>query len=118
MRIPGSGTGNDPKTYLTFDLQVREGGTFSIWLLGYGPDDSTDSFFVQVDSGSSVQSNLSRGKWSWKRASSTITISNGAHTLKIKNREDGASVDKILLIKDKEYTPSGLGDTALAPRCR
>ncbi len=64
------------------------------------------------------QANLSRGKWSWKLAASTIKISDGAHTLKIKSREDGASVDKILLVKDKSYKPSDLGEAALAFQCR
>jgi hypothetical protein len=118
MRIPGSGMGKDKNTYLTFDLQVRDGGTFSVWLLGYGPDGSADSFFVQVDDGSAVEAILTRGSWNWKRVASTIKIGAGAHTLTIKNREDGASVDKILLIKDKGYTPAGLGDAALTPQCR
>ena len=39
---------------------MRSGGTFYVWLLGYGPDDSADSFFVQADGGSLVQANLVR----------------------------------------------------------
>jgi hypothetical protein len=27
-------------------------------------------------------------------------------------------VDKILLVKDKNYKPSGLGDASLTPQCR
>jgi len=118
MVIPGAGMRKDTNTYLTFDLQVRNGGTFYIWLLSYGPDDSADSFYVQVDDSSLVQANLARGTWGWKRANGTLKIGDGAHTLKVKNREDGASVDKILLIRDTEYTPSGLGDASLTPQCR
>ena len=118
MIIPGSGNRRDPTTYLSFDLSVSDGGTFYVWLLGYGPSDSADSFFVQVDSGPNVAAHISRGKWSWKRADGTVKLPSGAHTLNIKNREDGSSVDKILLTKDKGFVPADLGEVAQAPQCR
>jgi hypothetical protein len=64
-----------------------------------------------------VQANLIQGSWGWKKVGTTISIANGAHTFKIKDREAGSSVDKILLTKDKNYVPSGLGASALAPQC-
>jgi Right handed beta helix region/Protein of unknown function (DUF1565) len=88
MTIPGSGKPKDPSTYLRFDLNVSDGGMFYVWLLGYGPDDSTDSFFIQADGGSNVEAHLSRSKWDWKRANSTIKLSSGVHIFKIKNREN------------------------------
>ena len=44
-------------------------------------------------------------------------LGNGAHTLLIKNREDGASVDRLVLTRDKRYTPAGLDGAALTPIC-
>ena len=86
---------------------------FYVWLLGYGPNDSADSFFIQADSGSNKEAHLTRGKWGWKRVDGAIKLSSGAHTLKIKNREDGSSVDQMLLTKDKEFTPMGFGEAVV-----
>jgi len=117
MSIPGSGMQNDAKTYLAFDLNASSAGKFYVWLLGYGPDRSSDSFYIQADNGSKKQIALAHNGWSWKRSSSTLTLSQGAHSLKIVNREDGASVDMILLTTDAHYTPAGPGAT-LTPTCR
>jgi hypothetical protein len=37
--------------------------------------------------------------------------------LLIKNREDGSSVDRILLTSNARYIPADLGNGLLAPRC-
>lgn len=117
MLVPGSGMRQDPNTALAFTVNVRNGGTTYVWLLGYSKDGATDSFYVKVDDQSAVQANLVQGTWGWKKASSTVALSDGLHTLRITNREDGAHVDKILLTRDKNFTPSNLGGAALAPQC-
>ncbi len=117
MMVPGSGMRKDPNTAITFNLNVQNGGTFYVWLLGYGRDGSTDSFFVKVDDRGAFDAVLVQGKWGWKKASESVKLSDGPHTLRITNREDGAHVDKILLTKDKKFTPSDLGPAALVPQC-
>ncbi|MEP7190490.1 MAG: fibronectin type III domain-containing protein, partial [Roseiflexaceae bacterium] len=117
MTIPGSGMRKDLATYLSFDLDVTNGGKFYVWLLSYGPSSSADSFTVQIDSGKATVASLPRDGWAWKRTSGTFALSNGAHSLVIKNREDGASVDQILLTSDAHYTPAGFGNSPLTPRC-
>ena len=37
---------------------------------------------------------------------------------RIKNREDGASIDKILLTKDSRFVPAGLETSALSSQCQ
>ena len=118
MTIPGSGIHNDPATYLSFDLDMTNGGTFYVWLLGYGPDDSADSFTVQIDRGTTKVVSLPRTGWGWKRTNGTFALANGAHTLYIKNREDGSTVDRLLLTRDERYTPADPGGGALVPACR
>jgi hypothetical protein len=118
MSIPGAGMRKDPATFLSFDLNVTNGGKVYVWLLGYGPDDNADSFTVQIDGGTTKSVSLPHDGWGWKRTSGTLTLANGAHTLLIKNREDGASVDRLLLTRDQHYTPAGLGGAALVPMCR
>jgi hypothetical protein len=112
MQTP-NGSGDSDTNYLKYDLEVTNGGSFYIYLLSQGPDGSSDSFNVAVDSGSNYQVTTgSAGSWAWKKPSSSISLSTGTHTLYIKVREDGAMVDKIALSKTSS-TPSGLGGTAL-----
>jgi hypothetical protein len=118
MTIPGIGMHKDRATYLSFDLDVTNGGKFYVWLLGYGPDDSADSFTVQFDKGKTKVVNLPRDGWGWKRISGTLALADGAHTLLIKNREDGSSVDRLVLTRDQRYTPADLGNGLLVPRCK
>lgn len=113
-----NGSGDSDANYLKYDLEVTNGGSFYIYLLSQGPDGSSDSFNVAVDSGSNYQVTTgSAGSWAWKKPSSSISLSTGTHTLYIKVREDGAKVDKIALTKTSS-TPSGLGGTALIPSAR
>ncbi|WP_310501560.1 fibronectin type III domain-containing protein [Paenibacillus qinlingensis] len=117
MQTP-NGSGDSDSNYLKYDLEVTNGGSFYIYLLSQGPDGSSDSFNVAVDSGSNYQVTTgSAGSWAWKKPSSSISLSTGTHTLYIKVREDGAMVDKIALSKTSS-TPSGLGGTALIPSTR
>ncbi len=46
--------------------------------------------------------------WHWVRAPlrlKQLTLEKGRHTLTLKNREDGAGLDQILLTADKNYVP-------------
>ena len=65
-----------------------------------------------------VQANLIQGNWGWKKVGTTLQIGDGLHSFKVKNRENGANIDKIILTKDKSFVPAGLGVSALAPQCR
>ena len=116
MQIPqGAGsftTAGTSPDHLVFDLNVVSGGTFNVWLLGAGPDTSSDSFWVTVDSGADVSVNNIPLAWTWVKSPATVSMPTGTHTLRIKNREDGARIDKILLTK-LTTTPSGLGGGAL-----
>ena len=118
MAIPGSGMQKDAGTFLSFDLSVTAGTTFYVWLLGYGSDGSTDSFFVQADGGTLTAAVITQGSWQWKRVSGVLALADGQHTLTISDREDGARIDKLLLTKDKSYVPTSQGGTALTPQCR
>jgi hypothetical protein len=117
MHTPnGSGT-NTTSNYIKYEIDVTNGGTFYVHLLGYGLDGSSDSFNVAIDTGNNqVVDIASTNTWVWKR-NSGISIPNGTHTLWIKVREDGARVDKIALTKSST-APSGQGGAALTPLYR
>ncbi|MBC8075157.1 MAG: hypothetical protein H7Y32_03700, partial [Chloroflexales bacterium] len=114
MITPNNTVADPSSSYVTYDLNVSAGGDFTVYLLSFGPDGSSDSFYVSVDGGSDVQVTTGSGRWEWKKANGRFNLSDGPHTLRIKAREDGAQFDKIFLSKG-DSTPSGLGETALSP---
>jgi hypothetical protein len=95
---------------MQYDLEVTDGGAFHIYLLAKGPDSSSNSFSISVDSGANSTVNTSTTGWSWVQnsTSSTFNLANGSHKLFVRNLEDGAQVDKILITKSST-PPTGLG---------
>ncbi len=113
------GSGNhstvpDEGKVMWYDLNVSNGGTFTLWGRANGPDTASDSFWVSVDSGPDVQLNLlPAAGFGWVKAAGTLSIATGKHTLKIKVREDLARLDKVALTKSTTLTPAGLGGAPL-----
>jgi hypothetical protein len=110
--VNSGSTKSGTSDYLTYSLDVTNGGSFNVWFRGYGLDGSSDSFFYSVDAGSSAQI-AQDSSWTWKKYG-PVTLSTGTHTFYLRMREDGACIDKILLTK-LTTTPSGLGGTSLVP---
>ncbi len=105
----------DEGKVLWYDVNVASGGNFYLWALANGPDGGSDSFWLSADGLADVQLDLPAATWGWVRTTAaSLNLATGKHTLKIKVREDGALLDKILLTKDGAFTPTGLGGTALA----
>lgn len=100
--------------WLRYDLDVIDAGDYVIWYLGRGFDSSSDSLWLQVDGEPMVQAGVGSGDWNW-RSPPTVTLTEGRHTLWLRNREPGAAVDKLLLTADPELRPTGLGDDAAVP---
>lgn len=68
-----------------------------------------------------------KNKWHWKSAQRTEEVHNGVpgiltlevpsagvHTIQVSMREDGISLDRILLANKKDYMPEGLGPKTIA----
>jgi hypothetical protein len=114
------GSGNhttvpDEGKVLWFDATVTRGGSFSLWALANAPDTSSDSFWISVDGGPDTQLTIpAQVGWTWASLGSALTLSSGTHTLKVKVREDGVLLDKLLLTASAAFVPQGLGNTALA----
>lgn len=104
-------------TRLSYALDIVNGGTFQIWLLGSGQDGSSDSFYLSVDGAKPVQAVVTQGEWGWKKAGGSFKLGDGPHTLQLLDRENNARVDKLLLTRDRHAKPSGLGGDASAPQC-
>ena len=114
----GSGNYNtapDEGKVMWYDLNVSNGGSFNVWMYTQGLTTSDDSFWVSVDGRADLRPTPDPGPtWGWRKVgTTTISIPTGKHQLKIKVREDGTRVDKILLTK-ATTTPTAIGPAALA----
>ncbi|MCA9039548.1 MAG: hypothetical protein KDA65_04295, partial [Planctomycetaceae bacterium] len=105
----GSGSvANAPR--LDYEVNL-EAGTYHVWLRGREPNDNGDRVHVGMDSQVVTRSGFGTlEKLSWVEASATITAStSGTRTLSLWMGEDGVIIDKIVLTKDTNYTPTGQG---------
>jgi len=94
---------------ITFNVDIANAGTFSLWGRVIAPTTSDDSFWVTVDGGTPLNWNGigPTSTWDWFQAN-TYTLSAGTHTITIGFREDGALLDKLYLTSLGD-TPSGMG---------
>jgi|GEM_PF-1492408 len=110
---------------LRYPIQLAESGVYYVWVRVWGDNNAQDSLHAGLN-GQTIASadRIAFGnyrRWLWTRstldnASATINVASpGLHTLNIWMREDGLSIDRILLTKNANYVPSGAGP-AESPR--
>ena len=93
-------------------FSVDTAGDYSVFARLNCPTYDDDSFWVKMDDGAfELNNGLVTGGWEWKKFND-YPLSEGAHTLTIGYREDGAGLDKIC-ISGKPYAPAGMGDEAV-----
>ena len=107
-------TGNNARTTLTgprmdFNVSFVRSSTHYLWVRMIAPTPNDDSCLPAWDG-------VSPGPWytgivsSWGWRKYPISgVSPGNHTLSLYMREDGISIDKLLLTPDAGYTPPGTG---------
>ncbi len=110
---------------LIFDVDFVTTGTYYVWLRGFGGTTSDDSVHAGIDgTGPSSADRIGSfpAAWTWSRStldavSATLGVTtSGRHTIHLWMREDGFSVDKILLRTNSSSTaPTGTGP-AESPR--
>jgi len=117
----GSGiTSNVATTSPQLDYVVKfvKTGTYYVWILGYGMDGNSDSLHTGLDGEEPVTSATMSGfngvyNWSSQIMNGgrpTIEVKTaGDHTVNVWMREDGLTVDKVLLTTNADYTPTGQG---------
>ncbi|MBE7474952.1 MAG: hypothetical protein DPW09_26315 [Anaerolineae bacterium] len=101
---------------LQYGLGLTITGTYTIWLRGYAANSAADSVYVGLDGqpiiASDYVSTFPPDTWAWGQTlvesgqpiSFTIDTP-GAHTLHFWTREDGFSLDQIILTQDGNFTP-------------
>ncbi|MDD3926152.1 MAG: discoidin domain-containing protein, partial [bacterium] len=101
---------NDGKGYASYTINVPASGSYKLWARTYWLGEADNSFYASMDGGAeSVLGNVgANNSWIWV-SGSTYTLGAGSHTIRIRSREDGARVDKLLLTSDTAYYPSGTG---------
>ena len=113
----GSGAAWSPGSSIaSFSVNVPQAGTYILWGRVMGVNDD-DSFYVQVDNGTNNVWDTTQGtSWQWDQVSNRgnpgpvqFNLTAGVHTIKIKLREDGTKIDKLLLTNDSSFTPIGMG---------
>jgi hypothetical protein len=103
---------------LSYPVKFTTTGTYYVWLRGIGPSANDDSCHVGVDGGALATSDRITGfgtSLSWTRSTidgppATLQVTApGYRDIDVWMREDGLSIDKILLTKNANYWPWGNG---------
>jgi hypothetical protein len=106
---------------LDFSVNFVKTGAHYIWIRGHKTGGADDSLHAGLDnqalSSCDRISNFSGSGWAWTsttldndKSRATFNVkSPGVHTVNIWMREDGFSIDKIVLTTNPNYTPTGTG---------
>jgi YD repeat-containing protein len=103
---------------LSWPIYNETGDTYSVWVRGMAPDAGGDSLHVGLDGTTPSTAADMTGftdEWTWSKATmaggdATVDLTaTGEHTLAAWMREDGLRVDRVLLVTDTNYIPTGLG---------
>lgn len=107
---------NSPR--MDFRVRFVRTGDHHVWVRGWAPSTSDDSVHAGMDGMAVAQADRMDGfnaSWKWSKETidgnaATINVTAaGDRALSIWMREDGFSIDKILVTSDGGYTPSGAG---------
>lgn len=117
-----TGYANGGAARLDYLVHFASSGTYHIWVRGNSSSGSDDSVHASLND--QVINTADRiqigngGDWTWSRSTMDNTNASldvptaGLHTFNLYMREDGASVDRVILTTDESYNPgSGLGPT-------
>ena len=115
--LSAAAAGSGPQ--VNFPVAIETTGTYTVWVRAMAADGGSDSLHIGLD-GQVVETSdnltgFAPNEWDWSRltldsGNATLSLgSSGAYTLGLFMREDGIRVDKLLLITDTNYIPTGLG---------
>ena len=118
--------GGGEEGYAEYDFTVPLTGYYQVWGREISNDGLSNSFYVSVDGGEEVVWNTTMGgynTWVWDPVSEgdelggniepvRFLLTEGEHTLRVKQREAGTKLDRLLITNDLIYTPD---DEALDP---
>jgi hypothetical protein len=93
----------------TFTLPAA--GAYRVWARALAPTSATDSFCIQLDGAPAVTwAPAIDPAWRWHVVTGLpTTLSAGTHTLRVRYRETGTKLDKLIVTTDLALVPTGLG---------
>jgi len=112
-----NGTGNyytGSSIMAIYTVNISQAGAYSLWGRVKAADKKDNSFFVQINNGSNYFWEVEPGnQWHWDRVNNrgtsdplVFTLPEGKNTIKVKMREDGTQLDKMLLTNDIDFVLS------------
>ncbi len=118
----GAGSEYTPggKVMASYTVTINQPGVYYLWGRVRVRSTEDDSFFVQIDDGSDKLWEVARGRqWHWDRVRdrhiadpALFALTEGVHTIRIKLREDGTELDKMLLTNDPNLVPGDVEGAA------
>ena len=108
--------------YMRYQVEFPEAGSWQVWVRGWGDavgnEGKSDSVHVGINGtlsgGAGIQGFPSSG-WVWSNTTkgggiATVQVGTaGRHIIDVWMREDGFEIDALVLTKDTNYVPSGIG---------
>ena len=110
----------------TYRISIDSADNYVIWGRKIAATKEDNSFFVQIVDGTEYLWVMPLSdNWQWDAVNHwgssgefnpeidpvIFSLLAGEHTLKIKQREDGAKLDRLLITNDMGYVPTSVGDT-------
>lgn len=118
--ITGTTTSSPRIDEATYFFESGAGAYNLFFRINTNGNASNDSWFYSVDSGTWVTMNMQSGLgsgWRWAQGTGSVTLTHGKHTIQIRNREAGLSLDKLAFVPTSATGPSGTGAGSAAVNC-
>jgi hypothetical protein len=95
---------------LNYNFTTDSRNTYYVWARVKTPSPNDDSFFGAIDSNTYAPKHLdTHTSWAWVKFLQQV-LGVGDHTLKIKNRENGTLIDRVVVTDNGSFIPTtGLG---------
>lgn len=97
-----------------YKFNVTTAGTYRIWGRVLAPTTNDDTAFFRIDNNAfNIWTNATNANLTWRLANNNGTVTSvvlaaGEHTLEVRHREDGMSIDRFLVTSDNAFTPTGV----------
>jgi len=92
--------------YALFKVKIPKTGTYNLWGRVHWYDGCGNSFLLKIDDKPQMVfgNDGTYQRWHWVRGL-RISLTEGVHTIRFQNREDGAKLDQFMLTTDTRYVP-------------
>ena len=97
--VPNGYGNSDSESYVSFGFTNCESTAVQFAVRAHAPTGSDDSFYMQVDDGEVLTWHYpGQQTFEWQTFATTFTVDAGQHTLYVKHREDGTSLQAVRIV--------------------